>query len=348
MTTNRILTPLAAAALLGACATQPEPAPVVFRGTDPAGVSQPAPATPPAAAIPAPAVDGAGVVDYGGYSAIVARPGDTVAAMAARVGLSEAALASYNGLPAGYAPRPGDELILPPRPDGGVRVAAATPEARAVETAPLPPAGADPAPAAPPAEDFDLETIEQSLAPPPPPQAATPAPDDATPVFQPAPETAAPPAPSPAPAESAEPDARTAAVTPAPVPAPAPAAAAFASPVDGSIVRGFNSGASGPRSDGVTFAAPAGAPVVAAAAGQVALISESLGGLGTIVLVRHPDDLLTVYGRVTDVSVGKGDRVARGQPIGAVAPAPDGGDPTLHFEVRRGARSVDPAGFLPG
>ncbi len=107
----------------------------------------------------------------------------------------------------------------------------------------------------------------------------------------------------------------------------------------------FNTGAGPDRNDGVDFAAPAGAPVVAAADGEVALVSQSLGGLGTIVLVRHPDDLLTDYGRIDGVSVAKGDPISRGQQIGVVSDAA-AGEPRMHFEVRRGAESLDPMQFL--
>ncbi|MBK0397802.1 peptidoglycan DD-metalloendopeptidase family protein [Limibaculum sp. M0105] len=118
-------------------------------------------------------------------------------------------------------------------------------------------------------------------------------------------------------------------------------------PVDGPVVVGYDTwGAGGTRNEGVDFAAPVGTPVVAAADGSVALVSPSLGGLGTIVVVRHPDELLTVYGRVEGVTVGKGTTVRRGQPIGTVAPSPDGGEPRMHFEVRRGAVSVDPMPFF--
>ncbi len=102
--------------------------------------------------------------------------------------------------------------------------------------------------------------------------------------------------------------------------------------------------ASGPRkNEGIDFAAAAGTDVRASADGEVALISESLGGLGTIVLIRHPNNLMTVYGRVTNVSLKKGDRVSRGQKVGVVA---NGKPANLHFEIRRGTASIDPAPFL--
>jgi len=365
---------LAAAIALAGCAERPEPAPVVFRGTTPAArpaAPQPAPVVAPAAPA-ASAPDAQGVVDYGGYSAIVARPGDTVASMAGRVGLSASALAAYNGLPSGYAPRPGDELILPPAPSGPATVESAvlaplgapldpqdatpaTPESPAAplaapQVAPQVAAETDPQAAPQPATGFDLSQIEAAIDEPP----AAPTPRQTPPVSVSPPPAltpqAAPPlvvaTAEPAPKPQATPEARAQAPVVAAAPPAAPAAR-FVKPVDGAIARPFNRTA-GARSDGVDFAAPQGAAVVAAAPGQVALVSESLGGLGTIVLIRHEDDLLTVYGRVDGVTVKKGDRVQQGQTIGAVAPGASGRDPSLHFEVRQGAESVDPARYLPG
>jgi len=116
-------------------------------------------------------------------------------------------------------------------------------------------------------------------------------------------------------------------------------------PVEGPIAVPFGPTAAGGRNDGVDFDAPAGTPVKASDDGTVALVSEALGGLGTIVLLRHDGDLLTVYGRIADVSVSKGALVSRGQQIGVVANT-DRGPPRLHFEVRRGPESLDPAGFF--
>lgn len=117
-------------------------------------------------------------------------------------------------------------------------------------------------------------------------------------------------------------------------------------PVSGPIAVGFGEGAGAAKNDGVDFAAAAGAPVVAAADGEVALVSETLGGLGTIVLVRHKEELLTVYGRIDNVGVKKGDIVRRGQKIGVVAEASAPDKSRMHFEVRRGATVLDPMGFL--
>lgn len=339
----RRLAALLALLALSACATQ-EPAPVTYRGSTPDRAAPPVAAAPapsvqtapiaPAPASPAPATGG-GVVDYGGYKAVVARQGDTLASMASRAGVSDGELAAYNGIPAGWSPRVGDELILPP--GAGPSAALATP------AAPIRTANAASAPAR-----LDLDRLEQSLGAGEDHAASTPeAVASGRAASVPGARPAAPArvaAPAPAPTQTAR-------ATPSPTPAPSasrPAAparsATLARPVEGKLVSGFR--AAGSRGDGVEFAAAAGAPVRAAEAGAVALISDSLGGLGTIVLLRHPGDLLTVYGKVDGVTVKQGDRVSRGQRIGAVASGAAGQRPGLHFEVRKGATAVDPANYL--
>ncbi len=110
-------------------------------------------------------------------------------------------------------------------------------------------------------------------------------------------------------------------------------------PVKGKISRPYNTASP----NGVGYAVAAGTPVRAAAAGEVALISEELGGLGTIVLIRHQDDLMTTYSTLSDVTVKKGQTVTAGQKIGTVAARER---PELQFDVFRGTTSVDPTTYL--
>ncbi len=182
----------------------------------------------------------------------------------------------------------------------------------------IPPADPDAAPPPPPA-------VEPVTAPgagtptPVPPSAAAPLPDE-----QPQPTTARP---ENAPASPDLADNRTAA-----------SAAQMAMPADGAIIRGYAPG----RNEGIDIGAPAGSPVRAAAAGTVAAITQDTNAV-PIIVVRHDGGLLTVYAGVDAISVKKGDSVARGQQIAAVR----AGDPAfLHFEVRRGVESTDPAAFL--
>lgn len=62
-----------------------------------------------------PAADDRGIISYSQYQVAVARRGDTVAAVAARIGIGAEELARYNGLATGDTLRPGEVLALPRR-----------------------------------------------------------------------------------------------------------------------------------------------------------------------------------------------------------------------------------------
>ena len=111
-------------------------------------------------------------------------------------------------------------------------------------------------------------------------------------------------------------------------------------PVSGNVLRGYSNKPGG--NEGLDFASKEGAAVLAAEGGEVALVS-SADGNKKIVLIRHPDNLYTVYSNVSQVSVQKGQVVSRGQTIAKVA---NGNPAFLHFEIRRGTESVDPTPFL--
>ncbi len=108
-------------------------------------------------------------------------------------------------------------------------------------------------------------------------------------------------------------------------------------PVQGNIIRPYSK-----KTDGISIAAPAGTAVKAADAGTVAAITRDTDQVPILVL-RHSDNLLTIYANVADISVKKGDKVSRGQTIAKVRKA----DPSfVHFEVRKNFDSVDPMPFL--
>lgn len=74
-----------------------------------------------------PMPDGRGVISYPGYQVAVARRGDTVGSVAARIGLSPGELANYNAIDANATLRDGEVLALPRRvADGGAAPIAAT------------------------------------------------------------------------------------------------------------------------------------------------------------------------------------------------------------------------------
>lgn len=109
-------------------------------------------------------------------------------------------------------------------------------------------------------------------------------------------------------------------------------------PVGGSIIRGYSKG----KNEGIDISASAGTPVKAAADGTVAAITRDTDQV-PIVVLRHADNLLTVYAGVEAVTIEKGDKVKRGQSIAKIR---DANPSFLHFEVRQGFDSVDPMPFL--
>lgn len=118
----------------------------------------------------------------------------------------------------------------------------------------------------------------------------------------------------------------------------------FLRPVEGKITRTYKS--DGSNNEGITISTESNNSVVSANDGEVALVSQSVGGLGTVILIQHKDNWNTVYGRITNPQVQKGQRVSRGQVIGYVAPTSATQDASLHFEIRKGTKSVDPAPLL--
>lgn len=157
------------------------------------------------------------------------------------------------------------------------------------------------------------------------------------------------PTPTPPSAEKPLPEEDTEAAAAAQAPAPKPdlgpqtkppAAGRFAAPVQGTVIREYAKG----RNDGIKIKAAPGTSVKSADAGTVAAITESSDGV-PIIVVRHADNLLTVYANVTDVSVKKGDKVRRGQ---GLAKLREGEQSFVHFEVRDGFESVDPNDYLGG
>ena len=118
----------------------------------------------------------------------------------------------------------------------------------------------------------------------------------------------------------------------------ATATAAMGFPVEGSIIREYSKG----KNDGIEISGADGAPVKAAANGTVAAITSDENQV-PIIVVRHPDNLLTVYANVGEINVKKGDSVKRGQ---SIANLRSGKDAYVHFEVRKGFDSVDPIPYL--
>ena len=102
---------------------------------------------------------------------------------------------------------------------------------------------------------------------------------------------------------------------------------------------------------GIDFVARAGTPVMAAADGQVVSSTDlDAGGAkyGKTIQIAHANGLRSVYAHLDQRLVAAGDIVKAGQPIGLSGATGKVTGPHLHFEVRDGERTMNPATLLTG
>lgn len=124
------------------------------------------------------------------------------------------------------------------------------------------------------------------------------------------------------------------------------AARQYQKPVSGSTLYSFGSTQAGEaRWKGMVIAAPRGTPVRAIAGGRVILAGQ-LNGYGYMVIVKHGDSDLSLYGFNQAVFVQAGQLVSAGQTIAQVGDSGEVSRPALYFGISRKGMPVDPAGWI--
>lgn len=132
----------------------------------------------------------------------------------------------------------------------------------------------------------------------------------------------------------------------------------FAWPAKGRISGVFGSqriyrgGEPGAYHSGVDIAGGAGAPVTAPADGVVVLAADKPFTLeGHLLIIDHGMGLNSAFLHLSRIDVKEGDRVKKGQPVGAIGSSGRATGPHLHWAVKWCAARVDPmalAGAMPG
>ncbi|MEL7303078.1 MAG: peptidoglycan DD-metalloendopeptidase family protein, partial [Pseudomonadota bacterium] len=120
----------------------------------------------------------------------------------------------------------------------------------------------------------------------------------------------------------------------------------FRWPARGRIVAGFGPRKNGAHNDGIDILVPRGTDIHAAEAGVVAYANSELKAYGNLVLIRHDNGWVSAYAHADQLLVKRGDRVARGQVIAKAGTTGNVDQPTVHFELRDGAKPVDPRPLL--
>ncbi len=99
--------------------------------------------------------------------------------------------------------------------------------------------------------------------------------------------------------------------------------------------------------NGIDIDVPEGTIVHAADSGSVYSVIENEEAYGTMVVLKHADGYLTIYGHLSSALVSNGQYVEVGQPIAESGNTGLSTGPHLHFEIRNGEFPVDPQRYLP-
>lgn len=93
---------------------------------------------------------------------------------------------------------------------------------------------------------------------------------------------------------------------------------------------------------GIDIAAPRGTPVRAIAAGTVTWAGWKMNGGGYVVVIRHPDGMISTYNHNRGVAVRAGESVSAGETIAWVGSSGRATGPHLDLRIEMDGRLVDP------
>jgi septal ring factor EnvC (AmiA/AmiB activator) len=117
-------------------------------------------------------------------------------------------------------------------------------------------------------------------------------------------------------------------------------------PGAGPLRHGFgrSPASAGSSPNGIEITTQVGTPVRVVHDGTVAF-ADTFAGYGKLVIVEHGEQAFSLYGHLLDISVARGARVSRADPVGNAGFALLG-VPGLYFELRVDGQPVDPLQWL--
>ncbi|WP_345118433.1 M23 family metallopeptidase [Bartonella pachyuromydis] len=117
-------------------------------------------------------------------------------------------------------------------------------------------------------------------------------------------------------------------------------------PVRGRLLSQFGQKKGTATNRGIDIAVPEGSSVKAAENGVVIYASDGLKELGNVVMIRHENNIITIYGCNSKLVVSKGQRIQRGDEIAKSGISGNVKTPRVYFEVRKNSLPVDPTKYL--
>jgi len=115
-------------------------------------------------------------------------------------------------------------------------------------------------------------------------------------------------------------------------------------PTEGKIVTRFAAKQLDRR--GIDIAGKIGQPVYAVAAGKVVYSGTGLAGYGNLIIVKHNNTYLSAYAYNQSRQVKEGEQVNQGTLIAKMGQGREQ-QASLHFQIRKNGKPVDPLQYLP-
>ena len=116
--------------------------------------------------------------------------------------------------------------------------------------------------------------------------------------------------------------------------------------MSGRVLAGFGKRPDGTHNDGINLAVPQGTDIHAAEGGRVAYAGNELKGYGNLILIRHDNGWVSAYAHSDQILVKRDDIIKRGQVIARAGKTGTVDQPQVHFELRQGAKPIDPLPHL--
>jgi murein DD-endopeptidase MepM/ murein hydrolase activator NlpD len=121
----------------------------------------------------------------------------------------------------------------------------------------------------------------------------------------------------------------------------------FIWPMRGRVITGFGEVLEHGVNKGLRIMPQSSDDVVASRSGTVVFYDQDFLDLGKTVILAHPGNFWTVYGRNAEVFVSPGQAVQQGTRIGKTGSAGRDRNMYLYFELRKGSAAVNPRFYLP-